>query len=294
VKRISDLFRIYRAGGGDPSTDDLPGPLARLVSGVASKTAAEFFQICARAIDYCPPVDLTFGDFLRALITVVSDLMPDDNEGYCDALMQAFRARGIYPEGASYFSKDALCWQSLPPPPDPNALPPVIGLIFSDPNGATREQNDHNGDILRQYADANAARLGFDGDKSLPEHAKPYAPSFHTVFRTGPDGKLRIDMVVELVQTKKIPFDPKLPQLGSFPLRGGVTLIISAPEVNYGVAGDPQVRFAIGKSLTGDAGATREARQREYYAAIGMHAGNINDPNHFQANFCLLHVGISV
>jgi hypothetical protein len=32
-------------------------------------TAEDFFQVCARAIDYCPPVDITFGDYLRAVMT---------------------------------------------------------------------------------------------------------------------------------------------------------------------------------------------------------------------------------
>jgi hypothetical protein len=299
VQRTSDLFRIYRAAGGNPDADELPGPLARLVAQTAARTAAEFFRICARAVDYCPPVDLTFGDYLRALITVVADLMPRDDEGFCDALMQAFRVRGIFPEGASYFSKDALCWPHLPkwpdPPklPDPDALPPVTGLVFADPNGATHEQNNINGEILRKYADANAARLGFDDDPMLPEKAKPYASSFHTVFRTGADGKLRIDMVVELVQTKEALFDPELPQLGSFPLRGGVTLIISAPKVKFGDAGKPHVRFAIRKPLTGESGQQREARQREYYAARGLGNGKTEDAKHFQADFGLLHMGIS-
>ncbi|MBS0422337.1 MAG: peptidase M4 [Proteobacteria bacterium] len=293
VQRTSDLFRIYRAGGGNPNADELPGPLARSVAEAASRTAAEFFRICARAVDYCPPVDLTFGDYLRALITVVADLMPRDDEGFCDALMQAFRVRGIFPEGASYFSRDALCWPHLPRPPDPDALPPVPGLVFADPNGSTLEQSKINGDVLRQYADANAARLGFDGDRGLPEHAKPYSPSFHTVFRTGADGRLRIDMVVELVQTKLVPFDPDLPELGTFPFRGGVTLIISSPKVKFGNASEPHVRFAIRKPLTGESGKQREARQREYYAARGLGNGKTDDAKHFQADFGLLHMGIS-
>jgi hypothetical protein len=71
-----------------------------------------------------------------------------------------------------------------------------------------------------------------------------------------------------------------------------VTLIISAPEVQHGVSGEPQVRFAIGKPLTGDAGRKREARQREYYIARGLVNGNSDTPTHFQADFCLLHMGI--
>ena len=35
--------------------------------------------MCIRALDYCPPVDITFGEYLRALITADFDLVPDDD-----------------------------------------------------------------------------------------------------------------------------------------------------------------------------------------------------------------------
>src|SRR6185295_1241315 len=158
------------AGGGTTVPDELPGPLARLLAEQAAITAAEFFQLCARAIDYCPPVDVTFGDFLRALITVNLDLKAEDGRAVRDALMQAFRVRGIYPETASFFSEDALCWPRVPKwsdPPAPGALPPVKAMItdpdtkkrtmmklaFGNPNGLTKAEKDLNGAILRQYAD---------------------------------------------------------------------------------------------------------------------------------------------
>ena len=36
-------------------------------------------NMCIRALDYCPPVDMTFGDYLRALITADRDLVPADD-----------------------------------------------------------------------------------------------------------------------------------------------------------------------------------------------------------------------
>jgi hypothetical protein len=306
MKRTADLFRIYRAGGGDSNPEELPGPLARLLAEQASSTAAEFFQLCARALDYCPPLDITFGDFLRALITANLDLKQVEGSGVRNALMQAFRVRGIYPESASFFTEDALCWPPLPKWPKPGALPPVQAVIkhpktgnkeltsltFGNPNGLTKEEKNINGNILRQYAQDNAAVLGFDPNPSLPDEFKPYTPSFHPVFRIASDGSLRTDMVVELVQTKRVPFDEKMPNVGSFPMRGGVTLIISAPEVDSsGKQGVPEVRFAVGKRLTGKEGALRQARQRDYYLAMGLLNGHTDEPNHFQANFGLLHQG---
>jgi hypothetical protein len=98
-------------------------------------------------------------------------------------------------------------------------------------------------------------------------------------------------MMVELVQTKSVPFDAGAPTVGTFPMRGGVTLIIAAPEVRGGRRGLPEIRFAIGKCLTGDEGARREQRQRDYYMSLGMLNGPTDDSKHFQANFGLLHQG---
>jgi hypothetical protein len=64
--------------------------------------------VCARALDYCPPVDITFGDFLRAVLTSDLDFHPDDRDGVRDALMQAFRLRGIVADEVASFSEDSL------------------------------------------------------------------------------------------------------------------------------------------------------------------------------------------
>jgi hypothetical protein len=40
----------------------------------------------------CPPVDLRFGDFLRAMITADHDLVPDDPFGYREAIVMRFAA----------------------------------------------------------------------------------------------------------------------------------------------------------------------------------------------------------
>lgn len=308
LKRTLALFRVYRAGGGN--NPELPGALEELLVEQASATADEFFQLCARALDYCPPVDMTFGDFLRALITANLELKEEDGRAVRDALMQAFRVRGIYPESASFFSQDAVCWPRVPQwtdPPAEGALPPVVVMVadpvtgspkrmrpvFGSTNGMTKEEKDINGSVFRQYAADNAARLGFDDDPSLAAEFKPYAPSFHSVFRITRDGSLRTEMVVELVQTRKVPFDPRMPDAGSFPFRGGVTLIISAPEVDiYSRDGEAQVRYAIRKGITGKEGRLREDTQRRHNLAMGLANGNTDDPNHFQVDFGLLHQGL--
>jgi hypothetical protein len=296
MSSATDLFRILHAGGPGPAGDELPGPLADRLARVAADTATYFFRLCARALDYCPPVDVTFGDFLRALITVATELDPIKGSGVRVALMQAFRLRGIYPESASFFSEDALCWPQANLPKvtplhevDPTTKRKVSsGLIFGSPKGLTRAEKDTNGRVLRAWAERH--RRALELDPNLPVAV----PSFHPVHRILDDGRLRVDMVVEVVQTTSADFDPAVPAAGSFPLRGGVTLIIAAPELIGNANGDvtrdsPEVRFAIGKPLVGQTAKRREQSQRTFAISQGFAEGNTTDEHHFQANFGLVH-----
>jgi hypothetical protein len=287
LRRTADLFRIYRAGGGGDWTD-LPIPLARRLADEASSTADLFFTVCVRALDYCPPVDITFGDFLRAVVTSHCDLYPTDELGLRDAFMQAFRVRGINPDGASFFSESAIAW------PPAKGLPPIPNLEFGDPNGLTSKQQAECASALRAYfADkANRVALGFDPDLEVE------IPSFHPVFRIGEDRGLRTEMVVEVVQERPAQFEPAAPNLGSFPMRGGATLIIAKPSLvevrrqqfeTGGYVSHGNIRFVIGKHMSGVVGAQREQRQRMHYQSVGLVEGH--DPDRFMIDFAMTHGG---
>ncbi len=102
-------------------------------------------------------------------------------------------------------------------------------------------------------------------------------------------------MVVEVIQTRQVDFDPSVPSAGSFPFRGGVTLIIEAPELTSGHGpydadiSKPKVRFSIGKGMTSAASKQREEKQRSFAMSLGLAAGDTTDPSHFQVNFGLVH-----
>ena len=285
-RRTADLFRIYRSGGGSTSSD-IPAPLARLLAEEASRTAQTFFNVCVRALDYCPPVDITFGDFLRAVVTSDFDLHPLDESGLRDAFMQAFRVRGIIPDGSSFFSDTAIAW------PEAKGFPPVRGLVFGDPNGLTSEEQNVCKRALQAWVDdpLNRDALGFE--EKLPITVA----SFHPVFRINQDGSLRTDMVVEAVQERDALFDARTPDLGRFPLRGGATIIVSKPPLaelrQKERAGESlaygHVRFVIAKQLSGEIGRRREARQRNHFERAGLVEGS--DPGRFQIDFALTHGG---
>jgi hypothetical protein len=109
-RRTADLLRIATGGSGVLPAGALHPDLVARLADEAAKSAAQVLTICIRALDYCPPVDLTFGDYLRALITADHATVPDDRYGYRIAFVAAFRARGIYPRGLRALSVDSLLW----------------------------------------------------------------------------------------------------------------------------------------------------------------------------------------
>lgn len=68
-----------------------------LVVEEGARAANHLLTMAIRAIDYCPPVDLSFKDYLSALLTVDREVVPDDNYGYRDILLDTFKSFGIEP-----------------------------------------------------------------------------------------------------------------------------------------------------------------------------------------------------
>jgi hypothetical protein len=114
--RAADLLRIASNGTGILSQGELHPDLVNRLAGEASKAAGHVLSMCVRALDYCPPVDLTFGEYLRAIITADTDLVADDRHKYRLILIEAFRRRGIFPQGIKTLGVESLRY-----PPEPAA-----------------------------------------------------------------------------------------------------------------------------------------------------------------------------
>ncbi|MDQ3279958.1 MAG: peptidase M4 [Acidobacteriota bacterium] len=279
LKRTADLWRIFRAGGGSANPVDIPRPLAARLCDEAKRLADLFFTICVRALDYTPPVDITFGSYLRSVLTADFDLHPEDDAGFRDALLQSFRLRGIFPEGADFFSEGAACW-----PRASSTLPPVTGLEFGDPNGlTTKEQKDQAGTVLRDYVTKNAAALGFQAGAPI------YVPSFHPVFRVNPDGSLRTDMVVQAIQSQEKLFHENAPQFGKFAVRGGAALIIRKQVAGEqgATSNESPVRYVIARHLNDG----RAMRQRNFGERLRVR-DRAASANRFAIDFAMIHGGI--
>ncbi len=108
--QVADLRRIASRGTGELPAGSLhPDLVNRLVREV-SRLAGVVLDMCIRALDYMPPVGVTFGDFLRAVITADHDVNPDDPACHRQAFMQAFREYGIAPQDVGTVSARTLLW----------------------------------------------------------------------------------------------------------------------------------------------------------------------------------------
>jgi hypothetical protein len=123
-RRVADLLRIATSGSGVLPQGELQPDLVNRLANEASKAASHVLSMCIRALDYCPPVDITFGDYLRGIISADLDLVSDDSRDYRLAFIDAFRRRGIYPEGIKTLSEE-----SLRHAPDPRLHPETTSLM---------------------------------------------------------------------------------------------------------------------------------------------------------------------
>ena len=111
-ERISDLMRIATGGSGILPAGALPPDLTKRLAREAARSAQHLLTMCIRALDYCPPIDISFGDYLRALITADVELVPEDEHHYRVAIIEAFRRRGLYPRDLRTLSEQSLHWPS--------------------------------------------------------------------------------------------------------------------------------------------------------------------------------------
>jgi len=243
--RTADLVRLATQGTGVLPEGDIPVDLVERLAGEASKVATHVLSICIRALDYCPPVDIKFGEYLRALITADRDLVPRDDRGYRVAFVSAFRDRGIYPAEVRNVSEGSLVWE---PPPMPLQQESIERLVSQLSLGWDLTTNRYKAYLLSrenrikmqrwlmnraEVSDEEIAALGFSRGRRPTRMPVPgrlgriEVHSLRPARRVGPDGHIQSDLVVEITQTFNA-------QQGS-PFRGGCTLLIdlNRNEVRY-------------------------------------------------------------
>ena len=251
-KRVSDLLRIYTGGTGVLPEGAIHPDLVRRLAGEAAKSANHVLGMCIRALDYLPAVDVTFFDFLRALITADFEYVADDQHNYRVAFVEAFSRRAIFPgdhdelvhDGARALSVDTLRWQGF-----------GRGQIRAKDSKNVMAHYKVIVEHLKEYADAClyisdreelfhetrrqrirlhsilesafgrvpefARSLGLDPDLKFEVHALGRA------MRVRLDGRSAPQVFVALTQSEKISENKNMP---THVIRGGSTLVVDLAE----------------------------------------------------------------
>ena len=240
--RTDDLMRI---GGVDRGTGKrLNAELVARLTREATKTADQVLRMCIRALDYLPPVDVRFHEFLRAIITADHDLVPNDPLNYRVAFAEAFRRRGILAPDCLSMSPENLLWDS--PEHLLGSNPLKIGGLTTEAglDLMPHYQRDHiitsaeeNRLKIWQWLIQPDARRSKQGDARKKEWGEAlglhlienagmpqsigvgkFGPkieihSVRTTRRTGPDGQDVRQLVIEVAQKRRGYLDPKQQKL---------------------------------------------------------------------------------
>jgi hypothetical protein len=125
--RTQDLMRLYTGGTGVLPPGQIHPDLVHRLADEAARTAADILAVCIRALDYVPPVDITFGEYLRALVTADYERDRTDPR-YRTAFIEAFRAWGIYPRDVRTLSVESLRWRNRED--DPTGKPVALNDLM--------------------------------------------------------------------------------------------------------------------------------------------------------------------
>jgi hypothetical protein len=300
--RTADLYRIATSGSGVLPNGAIHPDLRNRLAEEAAKISGRFLTICIRALDYCPPVDITFGDYLRAMITADHDLVPDDRDGYRIALVEAFRRHGIYPSDVRSLSEESLLWH-------PPSIDKAFQKFFTDHSRMhliqqmrlekRREeifnQSQEYSGIFREWLcqgglvrdimeslnvdEANATKTIekelrlklLPDDKHRTVHRDPDGKptieinSVRPAYRVGPSGHTITDLVVEISQRRDGYMDEKIQK------KVDTGELKEPPTPDFLFRGGTtllidmetgSIRYAIGKNITSD---RRLGVARRYY-----------------------------
>jgi hypothetical protein len=232
--RSADLMRLAEIEVNPRVSRSLHPDLVRRLAREASKSAEHVLRMCLRALDYLPPVDVRFGEYLRAIVTADTDLIPLDRYNYRIAVVEAFRRRGIMPDGCLSLAPDSLLWENSDahPPLSLDTMPP-LKLDPVQTRGEAVEAAESNRRIVQDWmmkSDGNdedelwqdacgvVFRQGFGKGGDLhsildwPTEREGGKPRFHpnvevhsvrVTRRAGPDGQDLRQLVVEVTQRRR-------------------------------------------------------------------------------------------
>ncbi len=284
ARRTEALVRLASGGSGRLPDGHYHPDLVTAIAQAVARAADDSLRMCIRAIDYLPPNDVTFGDYLRAIVTADADAWPEDRSGYRVAFLESFRHYGLLPRNLRTVSTEALRWQG-PEEPGPAWLAPIVTELDVQPGPLPDRAEQHRRGRravlllqrrLRTLLDEDEdgalhALIGLQpGLGRFDEEGRPLAWAGRTNFyidalhlqrraineRAGLQGD-RYQAIVRIRQRRPERLDPQDDGSPQFWFRGGATLIVEP----WGETGRPALRYVIRQSM---ASAGRLARERQW------------------------------
>jgi hypothetical protein len=281
ARRTSDLIRIATEGSGILRPGAVDPDLANRLADEAATAAQHVLTMCIRALDYCPPVDMTFGDYLRAIVTADFEVVPGDSFGYRIAFVEAFRSWGLYPRDLQTLSPQSLRWRGVQFPESQRILGDLLKSAreFADkskylahnkefpPEMTPRERifrysrewrirlHDELERRIQQCTADERAKLGVDLGLDFStgrEHFEVHA--LRVAEKIGPDNTVQCHLILQILQSRN-----ETGPGGVLRFTGGCTLIVDEQslEVQYSVLKNigsrmrlEQSRAAIERSLS--------------------------------------------
>lgn len=160
-----------------------------------AKTAKHLLNMAIRALDYCPPTDMDFGQYLASLLTADRELVKDDELGYRKLIVETFANYGIVPPAAGCTADH--CWEPFPEKliriqdaVKPGDRKPE--LIYARSNYAEMTRSK---DEMFRFLWENRAIFGID------ERAETTVVSLDTALRIDPDGIALTETICQYVQS---------------------------------------------------------------------------------------------
>lgn len=282
ARRTAPLIRLASGGSGLLPAGALhPELVARLTEETVT-AARHVLTICIRALDFCPAVDLSFGEYLRALITADIDAFPDDRLHYRLAFMESFRRWKLLPRDMRTVSEQTLAWGTMDDP-RPVWLPELLkkldlGWNQKPDRSAIFALNESNRWAFWSALTAVLARdpgicrqFGliedlprYNANGTLLRRARKGGTTFDVLGirptrRVEPDGSFRIEVIAVIQQ--RIPLRPDgtpapdgVAEGEEFIwFRGGATVVIDPRK------GHEEIRYAIIKNTDSAARQKRQA-----------------------------------
>jgi hypothetical protein len=284
--RTADLLRIYTGGTGELAKGAIHPDLVRRLAEEAAKSAGHVLNICIRALDYLPPVDVTFFEYLRALITADFDLVSDDRHNYRVAFVEAFRRRGIYPLNLDdptantprTLSVDTLRWQGLDLSKESKQVKDAIeagalinGLkqyaeayFYMDDRRKLFKETVRRKNTLKRQLKSVAKRVpGFAAQFGIDPAGTFEVAELRRAMRISPDGRHIPQIILALTQSQWIEED-EVEGTPPHDFRGGSTLVVDLSV--------PEIKYCITKNIQSESRRKRTAAFIRTAAADPLHA----------------------